>query len=74
MKKKNNARKLTDFGKKVKKKLIEVDMTQVELAEKLGTSKVYLNLILYGERTGEKYLNNIVNILEIEERNIRQVI
>lgn len=59
-------RKLTPFGMKVKKRLIEKEMTQVELAKLIGTSNKYINLIIHGERSGEKYLQRIANILEID--------
>lgn len=62
-------RKLTAFGEKVKSKLVELNMTQKALAKKLGTSDVYLSMILYGERSGEKYKDSIVKILEISERD-----
>ncbi len=60
-------RKLTVFGQSVKNKLFELNMTQKSLAEKLGTSEVYLSMILYGERSGAKYKNKIINILSIDE-------
>jgi len=72
MKKKRSQRKLTNFGMEVKKRLIEIDMTQVQLAEELGTSKVYLNLILYGERSGRKYVDNIINILGIDPEVLKK--
>lgn len=58
-------RKLTPFGEKVKQKLVEVNMTQKKLAEALGTSEVYLSMILYGERSGKKYIPGIKQILEL---------
>ncbi|HCO18377.1 helix-turn-helix domain-containing protein [Gudongella oleilytica] len=58
-------RKLTPFGEKVKRKLVEVNMTQKKLAEALGTSEVYLSMILYGERSGKKYIPGINQILEL---------
>lgn len=59
-------RQLTDFGKEIKIRLIEKNMTQVELAELLGTTKQYLGKILYGERNGEKYRYKISKILDID--------
>lgn len=52
-------RELTQYGKEVKHKLIEMNMTQVELAEQVGTSKQYLGKILFGERAGTMYLEKI---------------
>jgi transcriptional regulator with XRE-family HTH domain len=60
-----NRRKLTTFGEKVKQKLAEVNMTQKKLAEELGTSEVYLSMILYGERSGRKYLPHINDLLQL---------
>ena len=58
-------RELTAYGKKVKHKLIEMNMTQVELAEQVGTSQQYLGKILFGERAGTMYLEKIDQILQI---------
>lgn len=41
----------TQFGKEVKKRLIDMDMTQRDLAEKLGVSSPYITDILRGTRT-----------------------
>ncbi|MDX9917244.1 MAG: helix-turn-helix transcriptional regulator [Gudongella sp.] len=57
-------RKLTPFGEKVKQELIKVNMTQKRLAETIGTSEVYLSMILYGERSGAKYISHIKNVLK----------
>lgn len=59
-------RQLTPFGITVKKRLIEKGMTQVWLAEEIGTSNKYLNLILYGDRAGKKYIDKIVSLLDID--------
>lgn len=59
-------RKLTNFGVEVKKKLIELGKTQKQLADEVGTSDVYLNLILHGERAGKKYRNKIADALAID--------
>lgn len=58
--------KLTPFGQKVKKKLIEKNMTQVELANLVGCNKQYLHKILVGERSGKKYIEIISQILDIK--------
>ena len=57
--------KLTPFGKKVKKKLLDKDMQLSELAGIIGIKPQYLCYILYGKRTGEKYIENIKKVLEI---------
>ena len=58
--------RLTDFGRKVRKRLIDMDMTQVELAALLGCNKQYLHKILTGERSGRKYVGEISRILNID--------
>ena len=58
---------LTPFGKRVKKRLIDKNMTQMELANMLKCNKQYLYKILSGERSGEKYFEKIADILEINE-------
>ena len=58
---------LTPWGRKVKKRLIDKGMTQVELALLVGCGKQYLHKILTGERSGRKYMGEIVRILGIDE-------
>lgn len=60
-------RKLTPFGLKVKNRLADLNMTQKELANKIGTSDVYLSMILYGERSGNMYIEDIKNILKFDD-------
>ena len=60
-------RELTPYGKEVKHKLIELNMTQVELAEQVGTSKQYLGKILFGERAGTMYLEKIEQVLHVKQ-------
>lgn len=65
-------RELTRVGAVVKKRLIDVGMTQGRLAKKIGTSDQYLNLILYGQRSGKKYLSKIFVVLNIDPNAIQQ--
>lgn len=58
---------LTPFGKKVKKRLIDLGMTQVELAGKVGITDKYLYKILHGKRSGGKYIEKIKSILELDD-------
>lgn len=58
-------RELTEYGKMVKHRLIEMNMTQVELAGQVQTSKQYLGKILFGERSGQTYVPHINMILGI---------
>ncbi|NPV89793.1 MAG: helix-turn-helix transcriptional regulator [Firmicutes bacterium] len=66
-------RELTAFGVMVKKALIEKQMTQVQLADIVGTSNKYLNLILYGERSGDKYLDSIARELDLDLGNVKKI-
>ena len=61
---KTKDKKLTAFGKKVKKRLIDLDMEQGELAKLVGMSSAYLCYILYGEVSGEKWIPRIWDALE----------
>ena len=65
--------RLTDFGKVVKKRLIDKDMTQAQLAALIGCEKQYLHKILVGERSGEKYREAISVILEIDLEWLRRM-
>lgn len=65
-------RKLTPLGAAIKKALIDKNMTQVQLAETVGVDAKYINLILYGDRSGAKYLDEIVSILELEDKSQRR--
>lgn len=64
MKDKNNSK--PKFGIKVKKKLVELNMTQRELAKRLQMNENYLTDILSGRRSGKKYKSKIIEILKID--------
>lgn len=66
-------RRLTPFGMLVKKTLIEKGMTQVQLAEEVGTSNKYLNLILYGDRSGDKYIGGIARVLDLDPESLKKI-
>lgn len=72
MKGRNN--KLTPFGKYVSKTLTDKDMSKAQLAEAIGTSPQYLSYILYGIRSGEKYLPAIIAALELDPRKVEKLI
>ena len=63
--------KLTPLGKDIKKKLADKDMSQVELAERVGTSKSYLSRIMRGGKSGEKYLTAICIVLDLDSERYR---
>ena len=57
-------RKGCDYGKLVKKRLIDLGMTQAEM---IGVGRPYICRILTGDRSGEKYKADIDRILKISE-------
>lgn len=67
-------RKLSPLGKLVVKALTDKDMTKSELAQEIGTSPTYLGYILYGVRSGEKYLPAIIAALDLDPRKVEKAI
>ncbi len=57
---------ITVLGQVMKSRLRELGLTQLELADKIGTSNVYLNCIISGKRTGKKYLDKIFYELDMD--------
>ncbi len=64
---KKTKRQITPMGKEIKRRLVELEMSQEELATSVGCSPQYINHIIYGERSGEKYLEQIFLILGMDE-------
>lgn len=58
-------RKATAFGKAIRKRLIDLDMNQTDLARRIGTSKVTVTHIIYGDRNPGRWKNPICNVLGI---------
>lgn len=59
-------RKLSSLELIIKHRLSELNMTQRELARLIGSSEAYLYLIITGDRSGNKYLDSIGEVLSIE--------
>lgn len=55
-----------EFGKAVKKRLLDLDMQQNELAEQLGIRPCNLSRMLSGNRSGKTYRSRIMRILRME--------
>lgn len=66
-------RKLTPFGMLIRKRLLELGLSQAWLAKQVGTTKVYLNYILHGERSGKKYRSKILETLDIDPESLENV-
>lgn len=60
-------RQLTPLGKKIVKRLVDMNQTQVWLCEQVGVDKTYLNRVIYGERSGKKYMAKIYDVLGFNE-------
>lgn len=58
-------RKMTPFERQVKARLLELDMTQVDLCNRLGIKKQYLNQIFAGDRQNSAYIDRIREVLGI---------
>ncbi|WP_410495183.1 helix-turn-helix transcriptional regulator [Cellulosilyticum sp. ST5] len=58
-------RNYTPFGKEVAKKLIDLDMNNSDLAEKIGVSPMYISDILQGKRVATERKKQIVEILQL---------
>lgn len=69
--KKRREREITDFGKEVKKKLIDQDKTQKWLASEvrnrtgIKSDQSYINKIIRGEKTSSRVTATISEILGI---------
>ncbi|SFH21869.1 hypothetical protein SAMN05660649_04300 [Desulfotomaculum arcticum] len=66
-------RELSPLGKVIKKRLIDINKSQVWLAEIVGMNVKYLHLVLYGERSGKKYLPDIIRALGLDEELIQKI-
>ena len=66
--------KLCPLGKLVVKALTDQDMTKTQLAAEIGTSPQYLSYILYGVRSGEKYLPAIIAALALDPKKAERAI
>lgn len=69
-----NRRQLTYHGLLIKNRLMQLNMTQKELAEKLDVAVSYLTDILRGRRAGSKYMDKIYCILGIEEDEYKKAV
>lgn len=59
-------RQLSQLGKECKKLMIELQISQRQLAKEVGTTDKYLDLIFHGERSGKKYIYKIAEVLNLD--------
>ncbi|MDR3597686.1 XRE family transcriptional regulator [Clostridium sp.] len=57
-------REFSTFGIECKKRMLEMNISQKELAKIVGTTDKYLDLVFHGERAGTKYIGKIKEILK----------
>jgi transcriptional regulator with XRE-family HTH domain len=62
----NKKKPLSHFSREVKKRLIELNMTQRELAKQIGMSEDYLTMILTDRKGGQKYKKRIAEFLQLD--------
>ncbi|MDI3480824.1 MAG: hypothetical protein PWQ97_479 [Tepidanaerobacteraceae bacterium] len=62
-----SAKRLTQYGVEVKKRLLDLKMTQQEFCDKYGIPKNRFSEILYGIKPGNKYRAIINRALQIGE-------
>lgn len=67
-------RELSQLGKECKKLMIELQISQRTLAEKVGTTDKYLDLIFHGERSGNKYIYKIAEVLGLDIEKLQKKI
>jgi len=60
-----------NFGIEVKKKLLDMRMQQIELAERVGISKAYLSEILSGKKEAIDVKRKILSAINFENESER---
>ncbi len=66
------SRKLTDFGRAVKIRMLDTGITQAALAEKIGTFSPVISAILYGDRPGKCWIKPICEVLGMDAKPYTQ--
>lgn len=59
-------KRLAACGITIKKRMLELGLSNMELANMLNCNESYVCRILYGERSGRKYMTRISEILGID--------
>jgi len=66
----NQKSRYSDYGKKIKRRLLEKEMSQKELADLLGIDHRRMSDIVRGVFAGLKYRDRINQILDLAENEI----
>lgn len=61
-------RGMTAFGRLVRKRMIDMDISHGELSQRIGCSKTYLTDVLAGRRSGGKYIEPICRELNMRQQ------
>lgn len=59
------AKQLTPFGLEVKRRLLELNMTQKEFCQQHNIPMNRLSEIIYGDRIARKYTKKVAKVLKI---------
>ncbi len=65
--------RLTPFGKYVSGVLIDRELSKAQLAALVGTSPQYINNILHGARSGDKYIPAIIAALALDPDKVERI-
>lgn len=62
---------LAPIGKIIRKRMIDLDMTQKTLATLIGSNYIYVTYIMYGDRSGAKYMDKIAEVLKMDKEQLK---
>ena len=64
-------RTLAPIGILIKKRMVDLNMTKRDLAASIGANYNYITNIFYGERSGEKYMDKIAEVLNLDLNELK---
>jgi cyanate lyase len=68
---KRNRRERAAIGKIICIRLVEMGWSNSDLAKAIGANYNYVTAILYGDRTGTKYLDKIAKVLQLDKEQLQ---
>lgn len=69
----SSRRKLDPIGKIIRKRMIDLDMTQRTFAALIGSNYNYVTNIMYGDRPGTKYIDKIAEVLNLDKEMLKKI-